>query len=76
MAAENGWGATRIHGELAMLGFDLSERTVSRYLRGLRRRPDARQSWLTFLRNHREVIAAMDFFWWPPLVFACSTSCS
>jgi hypothetical protein len=36
--------------------------TVSRYLRGLRRRPEARQSWLTFLRNHREVIAAMDLF--------------
>ena len=39
-----------------------SERTVSRYLRGLRRRPEARPSWLTFLRNHREVIAAMDLF--------------
>jgi len=35
---------------------------VSRDLRGLRRRPEARQSWLTFLRNHREVIAAMDLF--------------
>jgi transposase InsO family protein len=28
----------------------------------LRRRPEAPQSWLTFLRNHREVIAAMDLF--------------
>jgi transposase InsO family protein len=62
MATENGWGAPRVHGELAMLGPDVSERTVSRYLRGLRRRPDARQSWLTFLRNHREAIAAMDLF--------------
>jgi len=62
MASENAWGASRIHGELAMLGFDVSERTVSRYLRGLRRRPEARQSWLTFLRNHREIIAAMDLF--------------
>jgi hypothetical protein len=62
MAEENGWGAPRIHGELAMLGFDVSERTVSRYLRPLRRRPEARQSWLMFLRNHREVIAAMDLF--------------
>jgi hypothetical protein len=62
MATENGWGAPRIHGELAMLGFDVSERTVSRYLRPLRRRPEAPQSWLTFLRNHREVIAAMDLF--------------
>jgi transposase InsO family protein len=62
MATENGWGAPRIDGELRMLGFDVSERTVSRYLRGLRRRPKARQNWLTFLHNHREVIAAMDLF--------------
>jgi putative transposase len=62
MAIGNGWGAPRVHGELTMLGFDVSERTVSRYLRGLHRRPEARQSWLTFLRNHREVIAAMDLF--------------
>jgi putative transposase len=62
MATENGWGAPRIHGELKMLGLDISERTVSRDLRGLRRRPEARPSWLTFLRNHREVIAAMDLF--------------
>ena len=62
MASDNGWGAPRIHGELRMLGFDVSERTVSRYLRDLRRRPEARQSWLTFLRNHREAIAAMDLF--------------
>ncbi|MBI4702252.1 MAG: DDE-type integrase/transposase/recombinase [Deltaproteobacteria bacterium] len=60
MTSENGWGAPRIHGELLMLGIDVSQRTVSRYLRGLHRRPEARQSWLTFLRNHREAIAAMD----------------
>ena len=33
MASENPlWGAPRIHGELVKLGFDVSERTVSRYL--------------------------------------------
>jgi hypothetical protein len=32
-----GWGAPRIHGELLRLGFDISEPTVSRYLRGLKR---------------------------------------
>ena len=33
MVAENPtWGAPRIHGELLMLGFDLSETTVSRFL--------------------------------------------
>jgi putative transposase len=62
MAVENAWGAPRIHGELRMLGFDVSERTVSRRLRELHRRPEARQSWTTFLHNHRELIAAMDLF--------------
>ena len=34
MVAENPtWGAPRMHGELAMLGFDISERTVSRWMR-------------------------------------------
>ncbi len=62
MSSDNGWGAPRIHGELLMLGLDVSERTVSRYLQRLGRRPEARQSWLTFLHNHREAIAAMDLF--------------
>jgi hypothetical protein len=32
MASENPtWGAPRIHGELLKLGFEISERTVSRY---------------------------------------------
>ena len=34
MVAENPtWGAPRIHGELLKLGFDLSERSVSRWIR-------------------------------------------
>jgi transposase InsO family protein len=65
------WGAPRIHGELQQLGFDVSEPTVSRYLRRLKRRgdPDAAKRWLTFLHNHREVIAAIDFFTVPTLSF-------
>jgi transposase InsO family protein len=31
--------------------------------------PDPTKSWLTFLRNHREAIAAMDFFTVPTLTF-------
>lgn len=70
MAAENPtWGAPRIHGELLKLGFDLSEPTVSRWLRRAPRTPDPAQRWLTFLRNHREAIAAMDFFTVPTLTF-------
>jgi putative transposase len=63
MAAENPtWGAPRIHGELQMLGFDISERTVSRWVRRAPRNPDKIDCWKTFLKNHREAIAAMDFF--------------
>ncbi len=62
MALENDWGAPRIHGELERLGFTVSQATVSRYMP---RRPpnfDVVQRWLSFLRNHKEGIAAMDFF--------------
>src|SRR6266542_3945618 len=69
MTRENGWGAPRIHGELLKLGFRVSERTVSRYMRRHERSPERRQSWLTFLRNHREVIVAMDFFTVPTATF-------
>jgi hypothetical protein len=63
MVAENPtWGAPRIHGELSMLGFELSERTVSRWMRRALRNPPPAKRWLAFLKNHREVIAAMDFF--------------
>jgi hypothetical protein len=63
MVAENPtWGAPRIHGELQMLGFEISERTVSRWVRHAPRKPEPAQRWRAFLRNHREVIAAMDFF--------------
>ena len=70
MAAENvGWGAPKIHGELLMLGFVVSERTVSRYLPRKPASPDAIKRWLTFLRNHRGAIAAMDFFVVPTVTF-------
>jgi putative transposase len=63
MASENPTGgAPCIHGELLKLGLDISERTVSRYLARLHRRDGAAQLWQTFLKNHREVMAGMDFF--------------
>ena len=40
----------------------MSERTVARYLRHLRRHGDPKRNWLTFLRNHQEAIVALDFF--------------
>jgi transposase InsO family protein len=42
---------------------------VARYLRQIRRRGDPGKTWLTFLHNHREVIAAFDFFTVPTLTF-------
>lgn len=56
------WGAPRIHGELKMLGFDVSERTVLRWMRKAPRNPEPAKRWSAFLSNHREAIAAMDFF--------------
>jgi hypothetical protein len=54
---------------LLALGFEISEPTVSRYLRGLKCVPEESKAsqWLAFLNNHREVIAAFDFFTVPTL---------
>jgi len=71
MVVENPtWGAPRIHGELLMLGFDVSERTISRWMKRAPREPEPAKRWLTFLRNHREAIAAMDFFTVPTITFS------
>lgn len=70
MVAENPtWGAPRIHGELLKLGFDISERTVSRWARKAPKNPEPARRWQVFLDNHREAIAAMDFFTVPTLTF-------
>jgi len=70
MVAENPtWRAPRIHGELVMLGFEVSERSVSRWMRHAPRSPDSTQRWLTFLRNHHQAIASMDFFSVPTITF-------
>jgi putative transposase len=70
MVAENPtWGAPRIHGELLMLGFDVSERTISRWMQRVRRDPQPAQRWRAFLANHKEAIAAMDFFTVPTITF-------
>src|SRR5215831_6502569 len=70
LAAENPtWGGPRLHGELLQLGFEISESTVSHYLAQGVSPPDPGQRWLTFLKNHREAIAAMDFFTVPTATF-------
>ena len=51
MSRENPlWGAPRIHGELRMLGFEVSEAAVSKYMPRHPKPPS--QTWRTFLENH------------------------
>ena len=70
MVAENPtWGAPRIHGELKMLGFKISEPTVQRWMRKAPRSKEPANRWNAFLSNHREAIAAMDFFTVPTIAF-------
>ena len=45
------WGAPRIHAELQKLGFEVSEHSVARYLRRIRRRGDPAKRWLAFCRT-------------------------
>jgi putative transposase len=61
------WGAPRVHGELLKLGIDISERTVSRWMPGLRKPPS--QTWRTFLDNHVGDLVSMDFFTVPTATF-------
>ena len=66
MAAANPlWRAPCIHGELKMLGIEISERTVSRILRKLPRPPS--QTWKTFLHNHLGQMVSIDFFTVPSI---------
>ena len=68
MSRENPlWGAPRIHGELPMLGFEVAQSTVSKYMIRGRRPPS--QSWKTFLQNHAEAIAAIDLCVVPTVTF-------
>ena len=61
------WGASRIHGELLMLGFQLAQSTVSKCM--VRGQNPPSQTWKTFLRNHAQAIAAIDLCVVPTLTF-------
>jgi hypothetical protein len=62
------WGARRVHGELLMLGVDVAQSTVAKYMVPRSRRPPS-QSWKTFLRNHAAGIASIDLFVVPTAFF-------
>lgn len=61
------WGASRIYGELLMLGFEVAQSTVSKYMARASKPPS--QTWKTFLQNHAEAIAAIDMCVVPTLTF-------
>jgi len=68
MSRENRlWGASRLHGELLMLGFEVAQSTVSKYM--VRGRNPPSQTWKTFLQNHAEGIAAIDMCVVPTVSF-------
>ena len=68
MSRENPtWGAPRIVSELALLGHDIVEATVAKYMVRTRKPPS--QTWRTFLDNHVTDIAACDFFTVPTVNF-------
>jgi len=66
VAGENpAWGYRRVHGELARLGYQVSQATVRRILRSRGFRPVPRgldTSWRRFLRAQAEGLLACDFF--------------
>jgi putative transposase len=68
MSRDNvGWGAPRIHGELRMLGIDVSQSTVAKYM--VRHRKPPSQTWRTFLDNHVADLVSVDFFTVPTATF-------
>jgi transposase InsO family protein len=69
MATENRWRARKIQAELSKLGIWVSLATICRYLPKVEPDPGCQQRWTTFLRNHRDLIAGMDFFVVPTVRF-------
>jgi putative transposase len=68
MARENPtWGRRRIRAELALLGYEVAELTVAKYM--LRRSPRPSPTWRAFLTAHAREIVAIDFFVVPTITF-------
>src|SRR6202451_3902915 len=68
MSVENPlWGAPRIHGELLKLGIEVAQSSVGKYM--VKRQGPPSQGGRTFLRNHLEQMASIDFFVVPTATF-------
>ncbi len=61
------WGAPRVHGELLKLGIEISQAAVSKYM--IRHPKPPSQTWRTFLWNHVDCLASIDFFVVPTATF-------
>lgn len=61
MSKENPtWGAPRIQSSLKLLGHEVAESTVAKYM--VRHRKPPSQTWRTFLDNHVRDLVGIDFF--------------
>ena len=61
MSRENStWGVPHVKSELALLGYDIAESTVAKYM--VRQPKPPSQTWRTFLKNHAADIVACDYF--------------
>jgi len=68
MSQENPtWGVPRILSEMLLLGHNVAESTVAKYM--VRQPKPPSQNWRTFLKNHVGQIAAIDFFTIPTITF-------
>jgi putative transposase len=54
------WGVPHIKSELALLGYDVAESTIAKYIFKHPKPPS--QTWRTFLKNHAADIVACDYF--------------
>ena len=61
------WGAPRIQSELALLGHNVAESTVNKYM--FRQPKPPSQNWRNFLQNHVSQFAAIVFFTVPTITF-------
>jgi transposase InsO family protein len=61
------WGAPHIQAQLHLLGYDLATSTIAKYMDRSGKPPS--QTWRTFLKNHIDGIAAVDFFTVPTVLF-------
>ena len=68
MARENPtWGRRRIRAELTLLGYEVAELTVAKYMHRTSPRPSP--TWRVFLTAHARDLVAIDFFVVPTITF-------